>query len=1525
VPNGPLDAEGGTMVDPASLLGGVATNLLYDLLKLGVFSLHDHLAGPPEVCALRAAYREALDQEADPDIIAFLAAEGVAGRLLPHAIIGGQPDDERLGALFARTLPKASLPASFVAATGRFCRNLIAQIGQRAGSAESPLANLVQQAQMLRLREDQGELAADVRAHSARTDRQLGDLRALVEGLTTDRGRQRHALELSADLSAALHHATTILTDTAGDFVGREWFFAAIAEFFDRHDRGYLRLTADAGLGKTALAAEAARRYGGIAYFFSAPMGLTSAALCRRALCAALIDRFRLPDDGVPPEGGEFGALLAQLLAQSSAAWAEGAPLLVVVDGLDEMAPTAFGGNVLLLPDRLPAGVYLLLTARPGDYPLATAPDTRVLGLTIQHDDADQQADVRSFLLQQAERGPFPRLRAASEPPLDAEGFAASLSTASEGNFMYLHYVLADLVERDSGLRIEGLPRGLDEYYGRMWSRLKAHLDFDWLLWDRLQRPTLALLAVVGEPVGLDWLAAHTGQRPDELRERALRVWRRFLRADGPAGQRRWHVIHQSFADFLATREELDLPANHRAVAGFYLGPPSRWGDHDGYAYRHLARHLRLGDDSGELFRLVDDRAWSAAQERHDPSGVALLGDLGQAWRAAEHRDAAALNQGTPPPLLAREFTAALATASLHSLAERVPPELLTALVRAGQWTIDQAIAAARLHATPPGRARALVGLIPVAPEAGRDGLVREALAAAATVPRRSRAAVLIDLLIGLAPAYRPPFISATRELADHGDTGERSETLARLAPLVPAEDQPPLLDGAIGGLRTIVGDDTLRDILLKIVPLLDATQLRRLRAEVAPWDSVRRRADGLAALVPSLRGEDRARTVGAAFALALGIENPHERARPLTTLIPCLDEAQLRAVRDLAPLKPDTHWRLWPFAAALLCRQAAMGDPDGALATAVRFRDPTLTTWTLEMLAEHFGTAGMGDRALDATRRISDAVRRAGTLIKLLELPLPDMAPRIIAEVLMLMRSARGAHGRAAIAARLAPHLASAQLAEVIALVRAIGDAYAWGRALVDSLQVSDEQDQEQLLEMALSVVSNLPDDGDRATVLAVLCPHLLAEQQSGAYALIATLDDPTDQARALAGLVPFVPEATDRLRAHIENWLGMLAAEPDADTRYHTLARELRDIPPSLLDDTLAKAHTLVTPQAMDALRSIAAEWLVRAGLGVSALALARCIEDRADQSVALARLSGGLPAADRDAIVAEVLESLAPADGEERWVHGIEFLLPSLQAVQIAFLARAARGLGDPALRAHLLAAILPRLPRRQRRALGREALRACRLSEPWDRARLVVALAPGLPYSLWSTMIDLAGVDGDLRVEMDTLAALAPRAPARLIRSWLNYARDLPPDTPGRACLFASIAIRLPESARHAALEEAHASAIGTDDGDWATEALDILAPHLPIALLQSTLARSLRIRQSGPRSRILVAIAPAVLALPNAERYAAWQTLLHGLALGERHEFLGGLSAFRPLAAGLGDTDTARALAEGLLEVVSRWP
>jgi hypothetical protein len=122
----------------------------------------------------------------------------------------------------------------------------------------------------------------------------------------------------------------------ADRFVGRTELFQRLDDFTSR-SCGYIRVVADAGLGKTALSAAAARRLEAPAFFASASRGLTRPDQCLNHLAVELIARFGLAHDHLPPRSGEDSAFLGKILAEAEAK-AKG-PLWIVVDALDEADP----------------------------------------------------------------------------------------------------------------------------------------------------------------------------------------------------------------------------------------------------------------------------------------------------------------------------------------------------------------------------------------------------------------------------------------------------------------------------------------------------------------------------------------------------------------------------------------------------------------------------------------------------------------------------------------------------------------------------------------------------------------------------------------------------------------------------------------------------------------------------------------------------------------------------------------------------------------------------------------------------------------------------------------------------------------------------------------------------------------------------------------------------------------------------------------------------------------------------------
>ena len=294
-----------------------------------------------------------------------------------------------------------------------------------------------------------------------------------------------------------------LMTTTTRWFVGCEAIFVTLEEFQARHPCAYFRITADAGLGKTALAAEIARLYRAPAFFANASQGLTRPDQCLNHLCAECIVRFGLEYDHLPPRAGEDTTFFRQVLAD--AVRKAGGPLWVVVDALDEADVLLPGRNSLLLPNHLPDDVYIILTHRPGEYSLVTDPYTPIKEYTIAWNDPTQQSDINTYLRCQAERPEIHSALQEAIPPISVEHFVVGLQEVSQGNFKYLDYVIADIITREPGfdpLNLDALPKGLNGYYQQFWDRMvQVRSEEGWKEWHTLYRPVIALLGASREPV----------------------------------------------------------------------------------------------------------------------------------------------------------------------------------------------------------------------------------------------------------------------------------------------------------------------------------------------------------------------------------------------------------------------------------------------------------------------------------------------------------------------------------------------------------------------------------------------------------------------------------------------------------------------------------------------------------------------------------------------------------------------------------------------------------------------------------------------------------------------------------------------------------------------------------------------------------------------------------------------------------------------------------------------------------------
>ena len=395
---------------------------------------------------------------------------------------------------------------------------------------------------------------------------------------------------------------------TSYEFVGRSAIFEALDEFAARNPAGYFEIVADAGLGKTALAIEIARRHDAVAFLASAGSNAHRPEQFLEHVSAALIVRHQLDYGTLPARAGDDATFLGRILRESVQRTG-GGPVWVVVDGLDEADPPPSGANPLLLPSTLPPGVYMVVTRRTGR--LRTKPGTPLRPYPVRRDDRLQLADIEAFVRDRVTRDS--RIAGAllsSDPPVSPDDFVTRLVEASEGNFMYVSYVLADLAERGPEtppLDLFNLPSGLEGYYDQFWDWMSSSLPQGWAEWEGLYQPVLDRLAVAREAVTADWLAAQVGRPANEVRVRVLEPWARVL-SRGRRGD--WRLVHRTFGEYLETK--LDMRDAHRRVAEYYA--VQRWGQFeqwDPYGLRHTATHLAEAADR------------SSAQQRHEL--IALL------------------------------------------------------------------------------------------------------------------------------------------------------------------------------------------------------------------------------------------------------------------------------------------------------------------------------------------------------------------------------------------------------------------------------------------------------------------------------------------------------------------------------------------------------------------------------------------------------------------------------------------------------------------------------------------------------------------------------------------------------------------------------------------------------------------------------------------------------------------------------------------------------------------------------------
>jgi hypothetical protein len=390
-------------------------------------------------------------------------------------------------------------------------------------------------------------------------------------------------------------------------FIGRRSLLEELDQFVRDHERGYFQIIGLPGLGKTALAAHLVNTRG-YPYHFVRNPDVRDARQARFNLCAQIIEQHHLPYTLLSPEVGDNNDFLLKVLHDASERRSGREPIVVVIDALDEAECSERQGSVPFLLQHLPLGVFIVATQRPSERYLLPplSADTPLKAIVLDPADPEHRADVRSFAERWVkESAVTERLRSGD---ISRQSFAKKLLAKSQGNFMYLSYVLAAISNGEMDPRkLEGLPEGLTGYYEQFWAGVESTKREGRYDWKTLYRPVISILSVAQEALSIEQIAGFAGNEVDALDvvEYALPRWRRFLEIVEVGGQERWRIYHDSFRDFLMTRLGPVEDCHSRITHYYESCCGSGLKDLDDYGLYHLPYHYWQAQQPGKLRQLL--------------------------------------------------------------------------------------------------------------------------------------------------------------------------------------------------------------------------------------------------------------------------------------------------------------------------------------------------------------------------------------------------------------------------------------------------------------------------------------------------------------------------------------------------------------------------------------------------------------------------------------------------------------------------------------------------------------------------------------------------------------------------------------------------------------------------------------------------------------------------------------------------------------------------------------------------------
>jgi len=363
----------------------------------------------------------------------------------------------------------------------------------------------------------------------------------------------------------------SFIEERTREFVGRRFVFNAINEFIKNNRCGYFFVRGDPGIGKSSIAAQLVKEHGYIHHFNIRAEGINRTEVFLRNICGQLIVKYELDHLELPSDVADDNRFLCRLLDEAAEKSTSNNKIVIVIDALDEVDESLHhsGSNILYLPSRLPHGIFFIVTSRREHLPLRLECNKGEFNLDA--DSAGNQKDVEDYLKFKADlTGINVYLK---KQKLGKPDFILSMKKKSQGNFMYLRYVIPE-IERGAyaDLSFESLPMGLENYYEDHWRRMGM------LTKPLSEKKTkiVYILSEVHKPVSRTLLADFATESDMQVQV-VLDEWDQFLHKEQQKDEIHYSIYHNSFRDFLNRKDivqaaGVSLAAINDSIADSFFG-----------------------------------------------------------------------------------------------------------------------------------------------------------------------------------------------------------------------------------------------------------------------------------------------------------------------------------------------------------------------------------------------------------------------------------------------------------------------------------------------------------------------------------------------------------------------------------------------------------------------------------------------------------------------------------------------------------------------------------------------------------------------------------------------------------------------------------------------------------------------------------------------------------------------------------------------------------------------------------------